>query len=112
VGGEAEHLRRDLRHQEQLDIQGREEDGGGEESLRMCIWQPLGLLTTVKPPALRGRYDFDCRAFDGTTPASRFFRRSFPDLFESVLSQIDELPLPRQRLRHSRQGIEGAGCPA
>ena len=32
---------------------------------------------------------------DGTTPASRFFRRSFPDLFESVLSQIDELPLPR-----------------
>ena len=58
VGGEAEHLRRDLRHQEQLDIQGREEDGGGEESRRTCIWQPLGLLTTVKPPALRGRYDF------------------------------------------------------
>ena len=58
VGGEAEHLRRDLRHQEQLDIQGREEDGGGEESLRMCIWQPLGLLTTVKPPALRERHDW------------------------------------------------------
>ena len=57
-------------------------------------------------------HNFDCRAADGTTPASRFFRRSFPDLFESVLSQIDELPLPRQRLRHSRQGIEGAGCPA
>jgi hypothetical protein len=33
---------------------------------------------------------------DGTTPASRFFRRSLPDLLESVLSQIDELPLPRQ----------------
>ena len=58
VGGEAEHLRRDLRHQEQLDIPGREEDGGGEESLRTCIWQPLGLLTTVKPPALRERHDF------------------------------------------------------
>jgi len=42
-------------------------------------------------------HNFDCRAVDGTTPASRFFRRSFPDLFESVLSQIDELPLPRQR---------------
>jgi hypothetical protein len=41
--------------------------------------------------------NFDCRAGDGTTPASRFFRRSFPDLFESVLSQIDELPMPRQR---------------
>ena len=42
-------------------------------------------------------HNFDCRAVDGTTPASRFFRRLFPDLFESVLSQIDELPMPRQR---------------
>jgi hypothetical protein len=42
-------------------------------------------------------HNFDCRATDGTTPASRFFRRSFPDLLESVLSHIDELPLPRQR---------------
>ena len=42
-------------------------------------------------------HNFDCRAADGTTPASRFFRRSFPELFESVLSKIDELPLPRQR---------------
>jgi hypothetical protein len=24
-------------------------------------------------------HNFDCRAADGTTPASRFFRRSFPD---------------------------------
>src|SRR5215831_5765013 len=42
-------------------------------------------------------HNFDCRAADGTTPASRFFRRSFPDLFERVLSKIDELPMPRQR---------------
>jgi len=42
-------------------------------------------------------HNFDGRAADGTTPASRFFRRTFPDLFESVLSQIDELPMPRQR---------------
>ena len=42
-------------------------------------------------------HNFDCRASDGTTPAARFFRRAFPDLFESVLAQIDELPLPRQR---------------
>jgi hypothetical protein len=42
-------------------------------------------------------HNFDGRAKDGTTPASRFFRRSFPDLFESVLSQVDELPMPRQR---------------
>src|SRR5262249_48381365 len=57
VGCEEGHLRRYLRNQEQLDIQGRDEDGGGEESLRTCIWQPLGLLTTVKPPALRERHD-------------------------------------------------------
>ena len=42
-------------------------------------------------------HNFDGRAADGTTPASWFFRRSFPDLFERVLSQIDELPMPRQR---------------
>jgi DNA-binding transcriptional ArsR family regulator len=30
-------------------------------------------------------HNFDCRAADGTTPASRVFRRSFPDLFDSVL---------------------------
>jgi len=46
-------------------------------------------------------HNFDCRATDGTTPASRFFRRSFPDLFESVLSQINELPMPRQRRQSS-----------
>jgi hypothetical protein len=42
-------------------------------------------------------HNFDCRASDGTTPAARFFRRGFPDLFESVLSHIDDLPRPRQR---------------
>jgi hypothetical protein len=42
-------------------------------------------------------HNFDCRASDGTTPASRFFRRGFPDLFESVLLHIDDLPCPRQR---------------
>ena len=29
-------------------------------------------------------HNFDCHASDGTTPASRFFRRGFPDLFETV----------------------------
>jgi len=42
-------------------------------------------------------HNFDCRAADSTTPASRFFRRSFPDLFETVLSKIDDLPRPRKR---------------
>ena len=42
-------------------------------------------------------YNFDGRAADGTTPASRFFRRKFPDLFETVLARIDDLPRPRKR---------------
>ncbi len=42
-------------------------------------------------------HNFDCRASDGTTPASRFFRREFPDLFETVLAKIDDLPRPRMR---------------
>ena len=42
-------------------------------------------------------HTFDCRASDGTTPAARFFRRGFPDLFETVLSTIDDLPRPRKR---------------
>jgi hypothetical protein len=44
-------------------------------------------------------HNFDCRAADGTTPAARFFGRSFPDLFETALSHIDALPRPRQRDR-------------
>ena len=42
-------------------------------------------------------HNFDCRAADGTTPAERFFRREFPDLFESVLLQVEALSMPRQR---------------
>jgi hypothetical protein len=42
-------------------------------------------------------HNFDCRAADGTTPASRFFRREFPDFFETVLSHVEDLPRPRQR---------------
>jgi hypothetical protein len=42
-------------------------------------------------------HNFDGRAADGTTPAARFFRRAFPDLFETVLSQIEVLPRARQR---------------
>ncbi len=69
-------------------------------------------LPTRRSQGWTALHNFDCRATDGTPPASRFFRRAFPALFESILSQVDELPLPRQRLRYSRQGLEGAGCPA
>jgi hypothetical protein len=42
-------------------------------------------------------HNFDCHAADGTTPASRFFRRTFPDFFETVLAHVEELPQPRRR---------------
>jgi hypothetical protein len=44
-------------------------------------------------------HNFDCHAADGTTPAARFFRRAFPDLFDTVLSQIEDLPQPRRGKR-------------
>ena len=43
------------------------------------------------------RQNFDGRAAEGTPPAARLFRRGLPDLFETVLSQIDDLPRPRKR---------------
>jgi hypothetical protein len=48
-------------------------------------------------------HNFDCYASDGTTPATRFFRREFPDLFETILSQVDDVPRPRRR--HQTLGI-------
>lgn len=54
-------------------------------------------LPTRRYPVWTLLYNFDCRASDGTTPASRFFRRDFPDLFETVLAHIEALPRPRQR---------------
>jgi hypothetical protein len=39
----------------------------------------------------------DGRAADGTTPAARCFRRGVPDLFATVLSNVDDLPRPRKR---------------
>jgi hypothetical protein len=47
----------------------------------------------------------DGRASDGTTPAARFFRRGFPDLFETVLAKIEDLPRPRQR--HQAMALSG-----
>jgi hypothetical protein len=53
-------------------------------------------VPTRRYPVWTALHNCDGRAADGTTPASRFFRREFPDLFESVLAQINALPLPRQ----------------
>jgi hypothetical protein len=43
--------------------------------------------------------NFALRAADGMTPATRFFRHAFPDLFETVCSHVGALPQPRQRKR-------------
>ena len=58
VGLSEEPMRRSRRNQEQRAAPGRDENGDFSESLHTCIWQPLGLLTTVKPPALRERHDW------------------------------------------------------
>ena len=50
-------------------------------------------------------HNFDGRAANGTTPASRFFRQGFPDLFETVLSHVDGLPRPRKR--HQIMALSG-----
>jgi Family of unknown function (DUF6399) len=41
-------------------------------------------------------HNFDLRRADGTTAAQRLFGHSFPHLFEWVLSNVDDLPLPRR----------------
>ena len=56
VGFEAEQRRASIKPQAQLDAQGSAEPGEFSQRDR-GPWQPSGLLTTVKPPALRGRYD-------------------------------------------------------
>jgi hypothetical protein len=58
-------------------------------------WLLSGLNWKTQWPCVR--HNFDRRAADGTTPAARFFRREFPDLFETVLAHVEALPRPRQR---------------
>jgi len=42
-------------------------------------------------------HNFDIRRADGKTPAQRLFNREFPNLFEFVLDNMNELPKPRKR---------------
>jgi len=41
-------------------------------------------------------HNFDVRRADGTTPAERLFEQKFPSLFEWLVGQVQELPLPRK----------------
>jgi hypothetical protein len=52
---------------------------------------------TLRDKGWTVRHHCDGHAADGTTPASRFFRRPFPELFATVFSHIEALPQPRRR---------------
>jgi len=54
-------------------------------------------LPTQRYKVWTALHHFDGHATDGTTPASRFFMRTFPALFATVLSNLDDLPRPRKR---------------
>jgi hypothetical protein len=50
--------------------------------------QTLQVLTII--------HNFDLKRDDGTTAAQRLFGKPFPDVFESVVRNLGELPRPRQ----------------
>jgi len=53
--------------------------------------QTLKVLTII--------HNFDLKRDDGTTAAQRLFGKPFPDLFESIILNMDELPRPRRTLK-------------
>ena len=50
--------------------------------------QSLKVLTII--------HNFDLKRDDGTTAAQRLFNHAFPDVFEWMLEQVGDLPMPRQ----------------
>lgn len=67
--------------------------------------QSLKVLTII--------HNFDLKRADGTTAAQRLFGQPFPDLFEWVLSTIDELPMPRRSSKtHQTQPLHAELFPA
>ena len=62
--------------------------------------QRLKVLTVI--------HNFGITRKDGTTAAERLFGEKCPDVFEWIVAQIDDLPLPRERLSSSSYQV----CPA
>ncbi len=52
-------------------------------------------LSQTRLQVLRVLHNFELKRADGTTAAERFFGMEFPDLFEWLLPQMGDLPLPR-----------------
>lgn len=50
--------------------------------------QSLNVLTII--------HNFDLKRHDGTTAAQRLFGHDFPDVFEWMLAQVGDLPMPRR----------------
>lgn len=46
-------------------------------------------------------HNFDLQRADGSTAAERLFKQPHPNLFETILTQIPDLPLPRRRSKAS-----------
>jgi hypothetical protein len=57
--------------------------------------------------ALTVIHNFDTRRENGTTPAERLFETKFSNLFERLIDEIKELPIPRQaRLGSCRDSLK------
>ena len=50
--------------------------------------QSLQVLTII--------HNFDLKRHDGTTAAQRLFGHDFPNVFEWMLEQVGDLPMPRK----------------
>jgi len=58
-------------------------------------------LSSNRLAALTSIHNYDTHRRDGSTPAERLYGQQFPDLFEWLLGQMGDLPLPRK----SRQRV-------
>ena len=56
-------------------------------------------LSTRHLKVLTVIHNFDLKRADGSTAAERLFKLSHPNLFQTVLDQMPELPLPRKRAK-------------
>ena len=77
---------------------------------RLSQWYHNGRgLTKSRLAALTVIHNYGLKRSDGTTAAERLLGTPFPDLFDWLLSQIGELPLPRksrQRVVHNPLKLE------
>lgn len=64
-------------------------------------------LSTQQLKVLTVIHNFDLKRADGSTAAERLFKVSHPNLFQTVLDQMPELPLPRKRVKGSTSKIPG-----